>query len=59
MLCASLVATTVYNMNINPKKTKPLKPDHFVPKRKKKQSSEGQKKMARAIAGLLRGKVVD
>lgn len=56
--CASLVAVMVHNMAINPKKTKPLKMDYFVPKRRRRQSSTVQMEVARAIAKMLDGKVV-
>jgi hypothetical protein len=58
LYCASLIATTVYNMSIKSKKTKPLKTDHFVPKRKKRQSPDAQKKVAENIARLLGGRVI-
>lgn len=59
MLCASVIATTVANMNINPKKQKPLKTDHFVPKRKKRQKTAEQKAMAELMAKALNGKVIE
>lgn len=58
MLCASLVATAVYNTHMK-RGSKPLKPDHFVPKRKRRQKPAETMAMAKLLAKVLRGKVVE